>query len=464
MQNIFNLILNTDSYKASHWLQYPQGTQNVFSYIESRGGKFPKTVMFGLQILLKEVLSKPFTQADIDEAAMFLQAHGEPFNREGWEYILNQYEGRLPVVIKAVPEGTVVPTGNVLVTVEATDPKCFWLVSYLETLMLRAVWYGTTVATTSWSIKQIIKRFLEETGDPAGINFKLHDFGARGVSSFESAGIGGAAHLVNFMGTDTITGALFAMKYYNTSAVPGFSIPAAEHSTITTYGREGEVEAYRNMLRQYAKPGALVAVVSDSYDIYNAVENIWGKQLRQEVIDSGAMIVIRPDSGDPATVVTKVAKLLDQQFGSVVNSKGYKVLNNVRIIQGDGINEDSIVAILTSLKNEGFSADNVAFGMGGALLQGINRDTQRFAMKCSAVQVNGEWIDVFKDPITDSGKRSKKGRLRLERAVVNRDEYFTLSEGTQVKTPTEQVLVEVFRDGKIVKEYTFDEVRANSNM
>lgn len=451
-----NILLNTDSYKSSHYKQYPPGTTGVFSYIESRGGKYPATVFFGLQAFLKEYLSKPITQEMIEEADAFWKAHGEPFNREGWEYILTKHNGFMPVVIRAVPEGKVIPTSNVLVTIENTDPMCYWLTSYLETSLLRAVWYPTTVATQSWSIKRLIKAYLEETGDVAGLPFKLHDFGARGVSSLESASLGGMAHLVNFMGTDTVSGAIAAMKYYNTNEMVGFSIPAAEHSTITSWGgREGEVSAYRNMLRQYAKPGSLVAVVSDSYDIYNAVDNIWGKQLKQEVIDSGAIVVVRPDSGEPAVVVEKVARLLDKNFGSVVNDKGYKVLNNVRIIQGDGINETSIRSILFTLKNSGFSADNIAFGMGGALLQQVDRDTQKFAMKCSAMQINGRWRDVYKDPVTDPGKRSKKGRVTLYKSDKG---YNTAIEAHGA--PNE--LVTVFADGKLMNELTFAEVRANS--
>lgn len=463
--NTNNLLLNTDSYKASHWLQYPPGTENVFSYIESRGGKYPATLFAGLQVLLKQWQGPVFDRGDIIEAAAFWKAHGEPFNEEGWNYILDTYNGCLPVRIRAVPEGSIIPTGNVLVTIEATDPKCFWLVSYLETALLRAVWYPTTVATQSWTIKQLIKGFLEKTGDVGGLGFKLHDFGARGVSSAESAGIGGMAHLINFMGTDTVAGVLYAMEYYNAPAVPAFSIPAAEHSTITSWGELNESKAYANMLKQYGKPGALLAVVSDSYDIYNAVRNIWGKELKQQVIDSGAIVVIRPDSGHPATVVTQIVRDLDRAFGSVVNSKGYKVLNNVRVIQGDGINKDSIKEILGWVTSAGYSADNVAFGMGGALLQGVNRDTQEFAMKCSAMKIDGIWKEVFKNPVTDSKKKSKKGRLTLLRGRDNlymtvplTPEGFVYSDGW-----TSEVLQTVFENGKLVKEWTFEEVRARSN-
>ena len=459
-----NIILNTDSYKVSMFKQYPAGTTGVYSYIESRGGRYDRTVFFGLQAFIKEYLLEPITQADIDIADEIITAHGEPFNRAGWQYILDKHNGYLPVVIRSVQEGTVVPVKNVLATIENTDPECFWLTTWLETALLRAIWYPTTVATQSWTIKRVILDYLEKTGDPTTIDFKLHDFGARGVSSMESAGIGGAAHLVNFMGTDTITGLLHAREYYN-AGIAGFSIPAAEHSTITSWGRDGEVNAYRNMVNQFAKPGAILAVVSDSYDIYNAAEKLWGEALRQQVIDSGATVVIRPDSGDPVEVNCNLIQILDRKFGSTVNEKGFKVLNNVRLIQGDGVNELAIRSILGAFMALGYSADNIAFGMGGALLQQLDRDTQKFAMKCSSAEVNGEWIDVQKDPITDSGKKSKAGRVTLWKSgrdyasAVNRPLHWS-DHGT---AGWDEVLEEVYRDGKLVKEIDFATVRANSN-
>lgn len=468
--NLLNLILNTDSYKPSHWKQYPQGAINQFSYIESRGGDHSATVMFGLQIFLKEVLSKPFTQADIDEADAFITAHIGPgiFNRVGVQHILDKYNGFLPVVIKAVPEGSVVPTHNILVSVELTeeaerDGNLVWLVSYLETALLRAVWYGTTVATNSYAMKQTIKKYLEMTGDPTLLPFKLHDFGARGVSSFESAGIAGAAHLVNFMGSDTITGILYAQKYYNESGMLAFSIPAAEHSTMTSWGgRDGEVKAMSNMIDQFAGEGKLYAVVSDSYDIYNAIIQHWGTTLRDKVIKSGGTLVVRPDSGDPIEVTLNCVKLLAEKFGTAINQKGYKVLNScVRLIQGDGIDGTMIEKILENFKNHGFSADNIAFGCGGGLLQKVDRDTQKFAMKCSSMKVNGEWIDVYKDPITDKVKKSKKGRLMLFRDRETQ-EYFTDLNTRQSKVRGEPMLMPVFENGRILTEYSFTQVRANS--
>lgn len=458
-----NILLNTDSYKVSMFKQYPAGTTGVYSYIESRGGRYDKTVMFGLQAFIKEYLLEPITQADIDIADEILTAHGEPFNREGWEYILSAHGGFLPVVIRAVPEGTVVPVKNVLATIENTDPKAFWLTTYLETALLRAVWYPTTVATQSYTIRKVILDYLERTGDPSGIDFKLHDFGARGVSSLESAGIGGAAHLVNFMGSDTISGVLYAREYYG-AGVAGFSIPAAEHSTITSWGREGEVDAYRNMLTQFAKPGSIVAVVSDSYDVFNAAGNLWGEELKAEVIASGATVVIRPDSGDPLTINQKLIEILGRKFGYTTNAKGFKVLNNVLLIQGDGVNELSIRSILGGFMAMGWSADNIAFGMGGALLQQVDRDTQKFAMKCSSAQVNGVWIDVQKDPITDSGKKSKAGRVTLWQSGGEFASGVTPPSGWTDKGfgGWTEAMQTVYRDGQIIREYDFAEVRANA--
>lgn len=447
-------ILNVDSYKCSMWTQYPQGTTGIYSYIESRGGRYDSTVFFGLQAFIKEYLTKPITQQDIDQAEELLAVHGEPFNRAGWQYILKQHNGYLPVVIRAVPEGTVVPVKNVLAVIENTDPNCFWLTTWIETALLRAIWYPTTVATQSNKIRNTILEYLEHTGDPNLIDFKLHDFGARGVSSFESAGIGGAAHLVNFNGTDTLTGVLYAKEFYN-AGVSGFSVPAAEHSTITSWGREHEVDAYRNMLKRFAKPGSVVAVVSDSYDIFNAVESLWGTELRDAVINSGATLVIRPDSGDPEAVCAKVVQLLDKQFGHTVNEKGFKVLNHVRILQGDGVNELTIRCILGHFTVLGYSADNIAFGMGGALLQQVDRDTQKFAMKASSACINGKWVDVQKDPITDQGKRSKAGRVTLWK---DGDTWVSAVTKPESGNFTE-VLEEVYRDGVLVKETTFDQIR-----
>lgn len=449
---IKNPLLLTDSYKVTHWPQYPKGTTKVRSYLESRGGLFSSTTFLGLQYILKEYFSTPITKEMVDEAEEIFTAHlgsKELFNRAGWDHIVEKHGGKLPILIKAVKEGTTVSTSNVLMTVENTDPACYWLPNYLETVLLQ-VWYPITVATLSREMKKLILSFLNETGDPALIDFKLHDFGYRGVSSVESAGIGGLAHLANFKGTDTVAALVAAKRYYGES-MAGFSIPASEHSTITSWGKENEVEAMRNMIAQYGK-GALYACVSDSYDIFNACENLWGKELRSEVLNANGTLVVRPDSGVPHVVVVKCLELLGNQFGYSINEKGFKVLNpKVRLIQGDGIDLDETRKILSEMRGHGWSADNVAFGMGGALLQKVNRDTQKFAFKCSSVTVNGQDRDVFKDPITDKGKQSKKGSL----ALVKR-----LGKFQTVPAPAIDDLLEVvYENGVLKRDQTLSEIR-----
>jgi len=455
-----NLLLLTDSYKVSHWAQYPPGTETVYSYFESRGGKYDEVCFFGLQYFLKRYLAgEVVTKARIDEAAAYYEGHFPPgfeFNRKGWEHIVDEHKGRLPLTIKAVPEGTVVGVKNVLMTVENTDPKCFWLTNYVETLLVQ-VWHAMTVCTHSREQKKVIAAYLAKTGDVGGLGFKLHDFGFRGVSSVESAGTGACAHLVNFLGTDTVAGLVVAREYYGCRTA-GFSIPASEHSTITAWGRADEAKALENMLDAY--PTGLVACVSDSYDVFKACSEIWGETLRSKVLGREGTLVVRPDSGEPCATSLKCLELLYEKFGGQVNEKGYKVLDpHVRLIWGDGIDYQALCTICATLKANRWSLDNIAFGSGGGLLQKLNRDTQKCAFKCSSITVGGQDRDVFKDPVTDPGKASKRGRLAL--VADSEGSYVTKTACPREGVPGD-VLVEVFRDGTLLVDQSFDDVRARA--
>lgn len=450
-----NLILSSDSYKVSHWKQYPPDTEDVYGYLESRGGEFESTVFFGLQYYLENYLSKGISWADIHEAKELMDAHLGPnmFNEDGWNGIMREYDGALPIELRAVKEGSVIPVHNVLMTGHVTDKRFAWLDNYMETMLMQATWYGTTVATLSHECRKIILKYLEETGDPSLIGFKLHCFGCRGSTSPESAAIGSCGHLINFMGTDTIPALVLAKKYYGCDCA-GFSIGAAEHSTITSWGKENEAKAYKNMLDQF--PEGLVAVVSDSYDIYNAITNIWGKELKEQVMSRNGTLVIRADSGDPCEVVVECLKKMADAFGSAVNEKGYIVLDpHVRLLQGDGINIKTIPVILEAVKRAGFSADNIGFGMGAGLLQQVDRDTCKFAFKASSVTINGVDYPVFKKPATDSSKNSKQGKLSL---IYENEQYSTVQ--TKDLKPDQQDLLEVvFLNGKVMRHQTLEEIR-----
>lgn len=444
-----NIILITDSYKTSHWKMYPPGMSNMYSYFESRGGEFDRVVFFGLQYYIKRYLARKLKKEDLERAKKLINRHmrREICNEEGWKYIIEEHDGLLPLVIKSVPEGSVVPTSNVLITVENTDPKCAWLTNYVETL-LSEVWYPCTVATQSYFMKQTILDYLRYNGSPELIDFKLHDFGYRGVTCPEQAAIGGAAHLLNFKGTDTLAGIELLEEYYHCDEMPGFSLPASEHSTITVWGRENENKAIANILEQF--PDGLVACVSDSYNIYECCQEIYGTQLKDNILTRNGQVIIRPDSGQPNEVLPAILNILGDKFGFYMR-KGYKVLNDkVRIIQGDGIDRHSLNGILYCLKSHGWSADNIAFGSGGGLLQKLNRDTCKFAFKCSSAIVDGEQRDVYKEPITDPGKNSKRGRLSL----IQKDGKYQ----TVVGPHNDDLLKTVFHNGYCIED-SFKNIR-----
>lgn len=461
LENVSN-ILRTDSYKVSHWAQIPPKSEYTYSYGESRGGVYPETTFATLQPLLMNYLMRPITMADVEYAQERFTKHfgfSKVFNRAGWEIIVNEYDGYMPVRIKAVPEGTTVGTRNILFSIENTDPRLPWASNYLETMLLKAVWYGTTVCTVSRQIKKLILRYLKETGTPEAIDFKLHDFGYRGVSSEESAALGGIAHLFNFKGTDTLIACEAGLAYYGED-MAGFSVVAAEHYTIMSWGRGKQVDAFRHIIQTAENWGApIVAVVSDTEDIYKACEVDWGITLKEEVLAMKGMLVIRPDSGVPHEVVRQVTEILSRQFGYTINNKGFKVLNKVRVIQGDGVDLEEISRILETLKIRGWSADNVSFGMGGALLQKLDRDTQKFALKASEHTTDGKTIEIFKSPVGDNTKRSKPGRLKLIRTGDGLETYNVHDVDERIP----DVLQLVYENGYLYNIQTLAEIRYRAN-
>lgn len=451
-----NPILNVDSYKLSHYLQYPPGTRRTSSYIEPRvGAAYDEIVFFGLQPFLMNFMERRVTIDDVHEAKDVALKHGLPFNEEGFRRIANRHDGRWPVEIQALPEGTVVRPGTPVVQIHNNDPELPWLPSFLETALLRAVWYPSTVATVSRSVRQVIEGYLEETGDPAGIYFKLHDFGARGASSREMAGLGGVAHLVNFQGTDTLDAIMCARAYYSAD-MAGFSIPASEHSTMTAWGRDHESEAFANMLERFGS--GLVGVVSDSYDLESAVKELWGGRLHHAVANMpGGGLVVRPDSGDPVQTPVDVLEWLGEAFGWTLNDKGYKVLNHgVRVIQGDGMSPETIRLLLARMMLNEWSADNMAFGMGGNLLQ-HNRDDLRWAMKLNAIDFGQGWEPRNKVVKTDPSKSSRPGRVKVVRSVGH-DALVAVEE--DARTPfSENYLKTVYENGYMTIRQSLEQIR-----
>ena len=455
-----NICLLTDSYKVTHHYFYPKGTEKIYSYLESRvGAEFNKTIFYGLQYIIKKYLEgRIVTQEKIDEADNLIANHIGPdiFNRDGWQYILDEHDGHLPIEIKAVAEGTPVDVGNALMTVENTDDKSYWLPNYLEPLLLQ-VWYPSTVATLSAEVRKLCNFYLEVTGSVKdNLDFMLHDFGYRGATSTESSMLSGSAHLLSFSGTDTIAALTIPENYYNDSNLYGFSVQATEHSVMTSLGPDGEISQILNVIDN-AKDGVLSMVI-DSYNYRNFLEEAGksGTELNEAILNfldgEDNKIVFRPDSGEPVSTTIDCLNLLSEGFGSHLTDKGYKVFDlNIGLLWGDGLNYQKIRDILFAMKSAGWAAQNIIFGMGGGLHTAVNRDTQRNAFKCSAQLRDGVWHDIFKNPL-DSSKKSKTGRFKL---IKENKSFKTVS----IDSEGENYLQTVFKDGKLLVDDTFADIK-----
>ena len=458
-----NICLLTDSYKITHHYFYPKGTQKIYSYLESRvGAEFNKTIFYGLQYIIKKYLEgKIVTQEKIDEADRLMQTHlGQGiFNREGWQFILDEYDGRLPIEINAVPEGTPVDVGNVLMTVENTDDECYWLPNYLESLLLQ-VWYPSTVATLSAEVKKLANFYLDVTGSSKdNLDFMLHDFGYRGATSTESSMLCGSAHLLSFSGTDTIPALTIPENYYNDSNIYGFSVQATEHSVMTSLGQDGEFDQVLNVIEN-AKDGILSMVI-DSYDYRNFLTeaSTKGTELNDAIMRfldvETNKVVFRPDSGEPVSTTIDCLNILERGFGSRLTEKGYKVFDaNIGLLWGDGLNYHKIRDILFAMKSNNWAGENIIFGMGGGLHSSVTRDTQRNAFKCSAQLRDGQWFDIFKNPL-DSSKKSKTGRFKL---IKEKNSFKTIP----IDACGDNVLQTVFKNGELLIDEKFENIKSRT--
>lgn len=458
-----NFILFADYYKATHHLMESAGIVKKYAYLEARGGYSSDTLFNGLQPILMDyfegVRIEQWMIDDADDHYFEVFGTREYFNRAGWQRIIDEFGGKLPIEIKAVAEGSIVPVSNILISVENTVDGMSWLANWAETLLLH-VWYPITVGTTSLNYYRIGKKYADMSGCQMSPVF-LNDFGYRGTTSQQSAGRAGAAHLICSIGTDTGAGVLHVKKYYGFSgSALGVSVKASEHSVSTCRGEEGEHDIIRNII-ETTPENMIISLVIDSYDAYKCAEFITTGEMKDKILSRSGKIVLRPDSGDPACMCHAIADIIWKNVGGTINELGYKVFDpHYGIIYGDGINLESIDKILkTVVEYDKYAASNFVFGSGGALLQKCDRDTHKFAFKCSAKLDETGWSDVYKDPITDSGKRSKRGRLAL---IKEDGEYKTIR--LEELGGRENLLKTIFFNGNIIKKFTFDELRSNAGV
>lgn len=482
MSRRVNPLTRTDVYKLGHMCQYRPGTEFVYSYLQARCPQrtpykdpdhesFDQVVFYGLQYYLKEYLSQPLEPWMAED---FFETYRQVLDQEPSEDVKQKIRGLCelgywPVHIKAVPEGTVLPVKNVLLTICNTLPEYYWCVGFIESLLLK-VWYPITVASCSFQYRQLVDRLYDETVDEDLHflkDFACHDFGFRSDSSEEGAALSGVAHQLSFVGSDTLPSLAFARDYYN--ATPGEvmkSVPASEHSVMCSFGREDELASFNHLLDLY--PTGIVSIVSDTYDIYNVLTDFMVR-LKDRILSRDGKVVIRPDSGNPEHIICGnpdapfgspeylgAVRLLDRVFGSSFNSKGYKVLNpKIGLIYGDGMYYARYKRTLNKLKDMGYAASNLVIGVGG-ILRNHSRDTLGFALKATCVKNNGEYIEIEKSPVTDLGKKSHKGLLRLDR--VGDDWVTTDQVAPDVESGGE--LVSVFRNGKLLIEHHFSDIRS----
>lgn len=475
-----NVLLSTDVYKLGHIEQYPEDIEYIYSYLVARSDKkYKEYPFFGLQYYLKKYLEESITDENVDELLRVRKKILGTDLSEANVTKLRKLVGLdgLPLRIKAVPEGTIVRPGNVVMTIENTLPGYGFLVGMMESLVLK-LWYPSTVAAASRKYKNLVTEYHVRTSDRDFlIPFLVHDFGFRGVSSEESAAIAGAAHLVNFLGTDTVPAVPFIEEYYghkDEDGPIGLSVPASEHSVMCSFGPEREMEAFEHLLDLY--PTGIVSIVSDTYDLWGVLTEIL-PALKPRILAREGKVVIRPDSGDPKKILLGdpasedvrarkgVFRLLEELFGTTVNSKGFRELHpNIGVIYGDGMYYERFEDILAGMERAGLATDNLVIGVGGILLQQHNRDDLGFALKATSVlKSDGTEVALFKDPKTDVRKKSHKGRMVLHRT----DEGFVTVDGLtkeQEEADERNVLQIRYINGIIVNEPTFTEVRDNAKM
>ncbi|QIG57938.1 nicotinate ribosyltransferase [Microbacterium phage PauloDiaboli] len=507
-------LIDTDAYKLGHIHMYPEGTEYVLSNFTDRGSRIEgveETVHFGLQAFLHSWLTdewEPFFAATEDEVAEQYEEftasvlNPEVGGRVGVEHIRALHRlGYLPLEFKSLPEGAKVPLRVPKFTVQNTHPEFFWLTNYIETPMSAEVWQIATSATIADRFRTLLDEWaIKTTGSTAGVEWQGHDFSFRGMAGVHAAALSGLGHALSFTGSDNLNVLPTADDYYGPAEglVIG-SVPATEHSVATAFGPADERGYFKRLLA--ANPTGLVSAVSDSYDLWEVLTDVL-PDLKDDIMARDGKLVIRPDSGDPVDILTGSYKLRDKEmgnaqnnqrqyeyhrknredqngpltaaekgtvellwetFGGTVNEQGYKVLDpHIGVIYGDSITYDRAQAIMARLEAKGFASTNVVFGVGSFTYQYQTRDTFKSAMKATWVQVNGEGIDIYKDPATDDGtKKSARGKV----AVQYVDGHYALFDSTTTPTGAEvqdqyNELQTVWKDGKFVKTYTFAEVRA----
>lgn len=481
-------LFQTDAYKLAHRDQYLSAgnVTKVYSNYTNRKSRLEgvtKGVHFGLQAFIQRYIMEsfePFFAAGEDEVArLYAERYvqvigGDPAEVDVSHIRALHRKGYLPLTFCGVPEGTQLPMGVPSFTVENTDPEFFWLPNYIEPLASAAVWHPSTTATIAHRLRRLMDDFAVRTSDtPEAVDFQGHDFSFRGQASPEAAAASGAGHMLSFTGSDSLISMDFIDAYYDGQQCEPYigSVPATEHSVMSLgIAVNGEQETFRRLLHTY--PSGILSVVSDTFDLWTVLTE-YLPALKDEVLARNGKLVIRPDSGKPIDILcgdaetpagspsrAGVLNLLWETFGGTINSKGYRVLDShVGVIYGDSITFDSAREILSRMEQMGYDTTNLVCGVGSFGYQYVTRDSLGSAMKATYAEVDGHGVNLFKNPVTDDGtKRSATGKLAV---LTDEHGQYILREKASETELANSVLRPVWSDGRFIRRYTFDEVKAN---
>ncbi len=499
-----NPLLLTDGYKTGHHQQYPKGTTLVYSNFTPRSNKYApegcdEVVSFGQQMIMKQIheafqnefFSKPKEEVCGEmkrELSLYL----------GTDYDVTHFEklhdlGYLPINVKGIEEGTLVPMKVPVLTIYNTLPEFYWITNYLETIISNLLWKPMTSATIAHTYRKVLTKWQEKTDAEKGwfIDWQGHDFSMRGMDSIEATIASGLGHLTSFSGTDSLPAIYGARKFYGEEGFVGGSVNATEHSVMCAGSKDDEVGTFRRLLETY--PNGILSVVSDTWDLWKVcTEHV--VTLKEEILARDGKLVIRPDSGDPVDILCGiddfkqdedgtmykahytsgmfrdrgnkispaeqkgVVELLWDVFGGTINEQGYKVLDShIGAIYGDSITIDRANEICERLEAKGFASTNVVLGIGSFTYQYNTRDTFGFAMKATYVEINGEGREIFKDPITDDG--TKKSATGLLAVYDNYEGGLTLIDKASWETENEGKLKTIYKDGKFYNETTLTQIK-----
>jgi len=481
-----NPFLLTDFYKVGHPFQYPKGTTLVYSNLTPRKSRLDgvdEMTFFGLQYFIKEYLIAYFNENFFEQPKEKLMKEYKRRVTSSLGGDLPTYEhieklhdlGYLPIEIKALPEGKSVKMKVPVITIVNTLPEYFWLTNFVESLISAILWQPCTSATVAKEYRKILNGFAEKTGMPKEfVQWQGHDFSFRGMSSLESAVLSGMGHLLSFTGTDTIP-AIDALEYYyranaDTELIGG-SVPATEHSVMCSGSKDGEIETFKRLITE-VYPSGIVSIVSDTWDLWKVCTE-YLSELKETILARDGKVVIRPDSGDPVDIICGnpngrtenerkgVVELLWDVFGGTETKKGYKLLDShIGAIYGDSITRQRATEICQRLMDKGF-ASQVVFGIGSFTYQYNTRDTFGIAMKATYIEIGDKSREIFKKPITDDGtKISATGLL----CVVKENNEYKLLDRVDWEKESQSELKTVFKDGKLIKEFSLAEIRTNAEL